>query len=306
MQKPESKGTIALKTMLLIVNPVAGKRIAQTELFDMVQVFSKSGYLVTTAITQYCGHATELAQVAERMGFQLVVCCGGDGTLHEMINGLLKSDSTIPIGYIPAGSTSDFARTLDLSTSPVHAAFAIVRGKAYTIDVGRFNEDRYFSYIASFGAFTQASYRAPQDVKNTLGQFAYVLEGVRDLAHIKAYPVKLKTESRSYRGNFVFCSVTNSTSVAGIVKLNPEIVDLRDGLFEVILVRMPKTPADLNRIVRGIASSNFNNRMFEFFKANDLELQLSNEIDWSLDGERVEGSNHVHIHNLPHSLTIYC
>ncbi|HHX92273.1 MAG TPA: diacylglycerol kinase family lipid kinase [Clostridiales bacterium] len=294
-----------MKTVMLIINPVAGKRIAQTELFDMVNVFSRSGYLVTTAITQHRGHAVELAASAEGLGFQLVVCCGGDGTLHEVINGLLRSGSTLPIGYIPAGSANDFARTLDLPTSPVHAAFAIVRGKAYTIDVGRFNDDQYFSYIASFGAFTQASYRVPQDTKNNLGQFAYVLEGVRDIALIKPHPVKLKTENRSYRGNFVFCSVTNSTSVAGIVKLDPDIVDLRDGLFEVILVRMPRTPADLNRIVRGIASSNFNNRMFEFFKANDLEFQMEGDVDWTLDGERAEGTERVHIHNLPHSLTIY-
>lgn len=294
-----------MKPMLLIVNPVAGKRIVRTELYDIVSVFARHGYLVTTAITQHRGHACELAGIAEVLGYELVVCCGGDGTLHEMINGLLRSGSKLPIGYIPTGSANDFAKTLSISPIPVHAAFSIVRGESYTIDVGCFNDDRFFTYIASFGAFTQSAYRAPQEVKNALGQMAYFLEGVRDIAHIKPYPVRLKTETRRYRGDFVFCSVTNSTSVAGIVKLDPDMVDLRDGLFEVILVRMPRTPADLNRILRGITTSNFDNRMFEFFRAKDLTFQMSPDIDWTLDGERAEGKEQIRVHNLPHSLTIY-
>jgi YegS/Rv2252/BmrU family lipid kinase len=294
-----------MKKMLFILNPVAGKLLARTELFGMVNVFCKAGYTVTTAITQYSGHGAELAEQAADKEYHIIVCCGGDGTLNEIITGLLRSGQALPIGYIPTGSTNDFARTLKLSPYPIKAALAIAGGEPHTIDVGRFNDDRYFSYIATFGAFTSASYNAPQEFKNTLGQMAYVLEGVRDLAHIKSYRVGVQTESSCYIGDYVFCSVTNSTSVAGIVKLNQSIVDLRDGLFEVILVRTPKTPMDLNRIITGIANATFDNGMFEFFKATDLEFRMPENVNWSLDGEKAAGGMQVNIRNLPHSLTIY-
>ena len=295
-----------MKKMLFVINPVAGKLLARTELFGMMNVFCRAGYTVTTAITLHGGHGIELARSAAEQGHQMVVCCGGDGTLNEVITGLLRSGQPLPIGYIPTGSTNDFARTMRLSPYPVKAALAVVRGNAWTIDVGQFNEERYFGYIASFGAFTSASYRAPQEVKNTLGQMAYVLEGVRDIAHIKPYRVKIQTESTCYSGEYVFCSITNSTSVGGIVKLDHSDVDLRDGLFEVILVRTPKTPMDLNRILTGVANANFQNDMFQFFKASDLTFHMPEDVNWSLDGEKAEGGRLVHIRNLPHALTIYC
>jgi YegS/Rv2252/BmrU family lipid kinase len=235
----------------------------------------------------------------------MVVCCGGDGTLNEVLTGLLRTGQTLPLGYIPTGSANDFARTLKLSPYPIKAALAIVGGEPCSIDVGRFNDDRYFSYIATFGAFTSASYNAPQEIKNALGQMAYVLEGVRDIAHLKSYRVGVNTETNCYIGDYVFCSVTNSTSVAGIVNLKQSNVDLRDGLFEVILIRTPKTPMDLNRIITGIANATFDNDMFEFFKANDLIFHMPEQVNWSLDGEKAKGSELVHIHNLPHALTIY-
>lgn len=295
-----------MKNLLIIINPVAGKLLARTEMFGIIDVFCRAGYTVTTAITQYAGHGVELAGRAASDGHHIVVCCGGDGTLNEVITGLLQSEEPLPIGYIPTGSTNDFARTLQLSPYPVKAAQAIAEGAPRIIDIGCFNEERYFSYIASFGAFTAASYRAPQEIKNTLGQMAYVLEGVRDIAHIKPYHVRVRTESRCYMGDYVFCSVTNSTSVAGIVKLKKSIVDLEDGLFEVIMVRTPKTPLDLNRILTGIANASFDNDMFEFYKANELEFQMPENVNWSLDGEKAEGGERVLIRNLPHSLTIYC
>jgi YegS/Rv2252/BmrU family lipid kinase len=295
-----------MKKILFIINPVAGRLLARTELFGVLDVFCKAGHIVTTAITQYGGHGALIASEATELGYEMVVCCGGDGTLNEVITGLLHSGQTLPLGYIPTGSANDFARTLKLSPYPVKAAQAITAESPFTVDVGRFNEDRYFSYIASFGAFTSASYRAPQEIKNTLGQLAYVLEGVRDIAHIKPYRVNVTTESGGCSGDYVFGSVTNSTSVAGIVRLDRSDVDLGDGLFEVILVKTPRTPMDLNRIISGVANANFDNEMFEFFKASTLEFQMPEQVDWSLDGEKAEGGERVGIYNLPHALTIYC
>lgn len=295
-----------MKKVLLIINPVAGKLLARTELFGMLDVFCKADYTVTAAITQYSGHGIQLAREAADQGHQILVCCGGDGTLNEVITGLLRSGQPLPLGYIPTGSANDFARTLQLCTLPAKAAAAIAEENPWSIDVGQFNGNRYFSYIASFGAFTSASYRAPQEIKNTLGQLAYVLEGVRDIAHIRPYQVNVRTESASYSGEYVFGSVTNSTSVAGIVKLDRSTVDLQDGLFEVILVKTPRTALDLNRIISGVANSNFDNEMFEFFKAGALDFQMPEPVDWSLDGEKAEGGLRVRIQNLPHALTIYC
>ncbi len=294
-----------MKKMLFITNPVAGKLSARTDLFDIIHTFCQAGYKVTTEITLERGHGTRLAKNAYIEGYDLVVCCGGDGTLNEVVTGLLKAGGKLPLGYIPAGSTNDFARTLKLNLNPVQAAVAITQENACTIDIGRFNREKYFTYIASFGAFSAVAYNASQDAKNSWGHLAYLIEGLKDLAHIKPYNIKVNADGRELEGEYIFGSVTNTTSVAGIVKLKSSVVDLRDGLFEVTLVKNPKNPLDLNKIVAGVTNANFDNDMFEFFKAKDIDFIMPKNISWALDGEKAEGGKSVHIRNITKTLMLY-
>ena len=299
-----------MKKLLLIINPVAGRQTSKTAMFDVINTFCKAGYSVTTAITQRRGHASELAHSAKASRFDLVVCMGGDGTLNETITGLCGKNP-LPLGYIPAGSTNDFADTLGISTDPLKAAARIAQESPFSLDIGSFTQiadnssvTRNFSYIASFGAFSAASYSAPQQLKNSIGHLAYILQGIKDIGDIKAHKVSYVADGTEYSGNYIFGSVSNTTSVAGIVKLK-KIVDLSDGLFEVIMVRKPANPRELNEILTGIAKSDFSSPMFDFHKSESITLSMGKSIPWTLDGEKADGAAEIHIRNLHNAITLY-
>ena len=296
-----------MRKVLLIVNPVAGKLRVHSELFDIIEVFSKNDFIVTTAITQYRGHGKELAASAFREGYDMVVCCGGDGTLNEAISGMLstKDSARIPLGYIPAGSTNDFADTLGIPSVPTAAAVNICKSVRMGIDIGQFGNDHNFSYIATFGAFSAASYSAPQELKNSIGHMAYLLEGIKQLGNMRKYSVTLEADGKEYSGDYIYCSVSNTRSVAGLVKLSENMVDLHDGLFEVILVKYPKNIVETGKIVNGVLGSDFSGDMFEFFKAKDVIFHMDAPTSWSLDGEEVAGGELVEIHNLHSAIEMY-
>ena len=292
-----------MKTMV-IINPRAGKMKSKTALFDIADVLCGAGYEPTVKITAGSGDAITFAKQAVAQEYDLVVCCGGDGTFNETVSGVISSGKKIPIGYIPAGSTNDFARTLGIPTVPKKAAAAIVKGTPMKIDAGKFGEDRFFTYIASFGIFTSASYTAPQSTKNVLGHLAYVLEGIRDLGVVKPYKVKVSTNNTTYHGEYIFGAVTNSTSVGGMVKLGKNLVDLNDGMFEVVLVKNPKDVAEFSRIMIGLANSDLSDSMFEFFKAKEITFETEEDIDWSLDGEEASPGKKIKIVNIKDAIEI--
>ena len=296
-----------LKKVLLIVNPVAGKLRLHSELFNIIEVFCKNDFSVTTAVTQYRGHGKELAASAHKEGYDMVVCCGGDGTLNEAISGILNTEDgeRVPLGYIPAGSTNDFADTLGISSVPSAAALAICKASLINIDVGEFAKDHNFSYIATFGAFSAASYNAPQELKNTIGHMAYLIEGLKQLGSMPVFKVHITADGNEYQGEYIYCSVSNTRSVAGIVKLSENIVDLHDGLFEVILVKYPKNIIETGRIISGVLASDFSDDMFQFFKAKDIVFDMEEETSWSLDGEEVLAPKHVEIRNLHSAVDMY-
>ena len=294
--------------ILLIVNPVAGKLRARTALMDILEVYSEAGYDVNVRITQYRGHAAELAQNAKKGMYDRVVCIGGDGTLNEVISGMIASGENIPLGYIPMGSTNDFANSLRLLKDPAPAAKATLEGTPCELDVGLFDEKRIFSYIASFGIFASTSYSAPQSAKNVLGHFAYILEGMKsimDIINLKSYKLHIVADGVEYDDEYVFGAISNSTSIGGVVKLSSEIVDMSDGLFEIILIKKIRTPADLSQVLISLANSDFNNKMFDFFHASQISLVSDTGINWSLDGEEADSGAELTINNLHNAITIY-
>ncbi len=291
-----------MKKLLLIVNPVSGKMKAKSTLMDVVMVLQKSGYTVTVKLTERRGHATEFASTAKADGFDVVVCFGGDGTLNETICGIMQEKSSLPLGYIPAGSTNDFASSMKLSSNPVKAATALIEGKGNFLDIGDFNGQRFFTYVAGFGAFTATSYNVSQSFKNYLGHFAYVLGGVKEIATIKSYNLTVELDDRTVTGDYIFVSVTNSTSVAGIVTLKDELVDMSDGVFEIALVKKPKNIIDLNKIIIAITTSNFENGSIEFYKSSNIKIVTAEKLDWTLDGEHGVTEGEVELHNIKHAI----
>ena len=291
-----------MKKMLFIMNPFAGTRRANKYLADILTLFSQAGYIVITHMTAGPGEGMDVVrQWASQV--DLVVCCGGDGTLNETINGVLNSGVQVPIGYIPAGSTNDFAASLHLPTDIMKAATVIVEGEPHRYDVGKFGH-RYFSYVASFGVFSKASYATPQSVKNALGHTAYVLSGIQELSQLRTTRMRLELDDEVIEDDFLFGAISNSTSVGGILTLDPQQVDMQDGQFELLLVRKPQDLTELSECIQALQSRKYNCKVITFRSASHVRADAGQSLSWTLDGEREDTDGPVEIRNIHHAISI--
>ena len=285
-----------MKKMLFVMNPFSGQKKANRVLTELLTMFNRADYEVQVHITAGPGDATrEVARVCREK--DLIVCCGGDGTFNETISGLMYAGCDTPVGYIPAGSTNDFAASLKLSTDILEAAQDIINGQPVAYDAGKFG-DRYFSYVASFGAFTRASYATPQNIKNALGHTAYVLEGIQELSQIRKEHLRLELDGkRVVEDDFLFGAICNSTSVGGVLTLDPNQVDLQDGLLEILLIRAPQSLAEISECIQAVQSQKYNCEMITFCSAREIKIHADPEMPWTLDGERENGHSEVTVEN---------
>lgn len=291
-----------MKKMLFVMNPYSGMRRASRHLADIVALFNQADYETIVHMTRFQGDATQI--VANRASdMDLIVCCGGDGTFNETISGILMSGADVPVGYIPAGSTNDFASSLKLSGNVLQAAQDILDGEPVPYDVGKFG-GRYFSYVASFGAFTRASYATPQNVKNALGHTAYVLESINELSQIKNEHVRLEIDDRVVEDDFLFGAISNSTSVGGILTLSPDVVDLADGQLEILLVRAPRNLTEITECIQAVQNQKYNCSMITFQSAKKVRVFASPFMPWTLDGEREDGHEQVDVENIHHAIRL--
>ena len=292
-----------MKKMLFVMNPYAGMRRANRYLSDIITLFNRADYEVTTYMTAGPGDAAQVVeQYASNM--ELIVCCGGDGTLNETITGVTRAGADCPIGYIPAGSTNDFAASLKLSTNVMQAAQDIVEGQPIPYDVGRFC-DRFFSYVASFGAFTKSSYSTPQSIKNALGHTAYVLEGISELSQIRKVHIKMELEEETVEDDFIFGAISNSTSIGGVLTLDPKIVDMADGLLEVFLVRAPKNLTEITECIQALQSQRYNDcNMITFGTARNIRVFADESMPWTLDGEKFDGQAEIEVENMHRAIRL--
>ena len=292
-----------MKRMLFIMNPYAGTRQAAKLLTDILSVFNRAEYEVVTYMTSGTGDAYWMAKT-HCHSMDLLVCSGGDGTLNETVSGMLDAGENIPIGYIPAGSTNDFASSLKLSLNPVQAAKDIVEGTPVPYDVGQF-ANRYFSYVASFGAFTRVSYNTPQYIKNALGHTAYLLSGISELSQLRKLHVRMDLENEIIEDDFLFGAISNSTSVGGILTLDPSQVDMGDGLFEILLVRAPRNLAELTECITAVQNQKYNDcKMITFCSTNRLKIYADAAMAWTLDGEKFDGQREIDVQNLHHAIRL--
>lgn len=295
------------RKLLLIMNPRSGVMLAPKYLSELIVRFSKAGFLTQVLMTTARGDARNFA---EEYGGEVdvVAVSGGDGTLNEVIDGMITAGHKTSIGYIPSGSTNDFAASIGLTGSIYDCTDLIISGNARKIDVGCFN-GRYFSYIASFGAFTSTSYSVPQNVKNMLGHTAYILGGIKDIMSIKPVHAKFTTDrgtpdERVCEGDYIFGSVCNSRSVAGILKLPASEVDMNDGLMEVFLIHVPKDPLALNDIAISMLNGSLKSHQIDFFSAKTIEVEVDPGIHWTLDGEYEEGSDYCRITTVESAISL--
>lgn len=290
------------RDMLFIYNPKAGKAQIRNHLVDILDIFVKGGYEVTVYPTQARGDAIKKTK-RKKDKYDIVVCSGGDGTLDEVFTGMMQSKKKVPIGYIPAGSTNDFAMSLNLSKNMVQAAEDVVAGEDFSVDVGVFNDD-VFAYIAAFGLFTEVTYETDQQIKNVLGHVAYLLEGVKRLATIKTYKLKVTAGEKVIEDEFLFGMITNSHSVGGFQRITGNNVELDDGEFEVTLIKMPQNPIELNRVMAALVDRDIDAECMYCFKASEVRIESEEEVAWTLDGEFGGSHKEVTVKNLHKSLEI--
>ena len=295
------------RQMLLVRNPKAGSFISQNQFLEAAGViFRDEDYSVYVYTTTCRGDATRIAR-EEGPRVDRIVAFGGDGTLSEVINGVmaLPENERPELGYIPAGTTNDFASGVGLSRNIVKAAETVLSGIPTPLDVGKFGEDRYFSYVASFGTFTKASYSAPQDAKNLLGYAAYLLEGLKSLSDIRSYHMTVTVNGESYEDDFIFGAVSNAMSVGGVMKFSADQVDLSDGLFEVLMIRTPGSLAALQQLLIDVTSRNYADcDGILFLRASDILVRCEAPIAWTVDGENGGEHAEIRLRNCHHAITI--
>lgn len=290
--------------LLFVYNPCSGKRQMEKRLADVLDVIGKANYDIVVHSSR--GHG-DITQILTNMAaeYSLVVCSGGDGTLQEVVSGILKSEERIPIGYIPSGSTNDYASSLGISKDVLKASETVVRGRPFAADVGVMN-GKVFTYVAAFGLFTRASYRANQRLKNHIGYMAYVLEAMRELFTIHSYKMKVICDNFEIEDAFMFGMITNSISIGGIKGITGDNVQLNDGLFEVTLVRMPDNPLQFFEILFSLANTNTKSKMIYRFKTTQVSFFSKSNCAWTLDGEYGGTYREVTINNLQKAIDIIC
>lgn len=290
------------KKLLFIFNPHAGKAKIKGQLTDIIDTMVKADYEITVYPTQAPGDAVDKVE-KEAGAYDMVVCSGGDGTLDEVVTGMMHREDKRPLGYIPAGSTNDFATSLGIPKDMVKASEAAVRGVPFACDIGAFNED-YFVYVAAFGLFTDVSYKTSQEWKNMLGHAAYILEGVRSLHDIPSFLMQVEHDGELILGEFIYGMITNSTSVGGFKGMTGKDVRLDDGVFEVTLIKKPKNPIELNEIIASLINLVDDTDMVYSFKTNEVRFTAKSEIPWTRDGEYGGDHTDVVIKNLCRTVEI--
>lgn len=293
-----------VQKLLFIVNPHSGKGQIKNHLLQIVDIMVKAGFEVTVYTTQEPADATRKV-TEDGAAYDRIVCSGGDGTLDEVMTGLMQSGMRIPIGYIPAGSTNDFANSLKIPKGMIKAAERAVADKPFSCDIGAFNEDT-FVYVAAFGLFTEVSYKTSQQLKNIFGHVAYLMEGVKQLHDIPSYHLQVEYDGKVFQDEFIYGMITNSVSVGGFKGMTGKDVKLDDGVFEVTLIKMPHNPIELNQILVSLTNRVNDSTMIYSFKTEEVRVTSSEKVAWTLDGEFGGEHGEVIIRNLKQRVDIFC
>ena len=296
-----------MKKLLFVYNPRAGKEMLKPRLSDVLDIFVKAGYEVTVHPTQAYRDAYYQIKEYEVGKYDLIACSGGDGTIDEVATGMMKrremGKDVVPVGYIPAGTTNDFAKSLHIPRKPLAAADNAVKGVPFPCDIGKFN-DSVFVYIAAFGIFTDVSYETDQAVKNVLGHMAYILEGAKRIFNIPSYKIKVEHDGEVIEDEFIFGMVTNSRSVGGFSNMVGKNIVFDDGLFEVTLIKNPKNPIALQEIIAALLIEQVDTKHMYTFKTKKITFDSVEEIPWTLDGEFGGEQDYVEIENVQKAMEI--
>lgn len=292
------------KKLLFIYNPHAGKSKIKNWLSDIIELFVKHGYEVVIYATLGKKDAKKIViDCLKQAEYEYVVCSGGDGTLNEVINGIMNSSQKPKIGYIPSGTTNDYAYSINVPKNMLKAAQVVLNGEVLSYDIGEIN-GKYFTYTAAFGLFTDAAYETPQTSKNILGRLAYILEGVKRLPNWKSYRMEIHSGDRIFSDNFIYGMVANSNSVGGFKGLTGKDVRLDDGQFEGIFIKVPQNVLDLQSIINDLLTGNINSEHIFSIPVKEIQLISEESVPWAIDGEYGGEYQTVNIRNYKQAIKI--
>ncbi len=272
------------KRVLLIVNPKAGHGIAEPRVKYLEHMLKKYGFSHDLYYTQYAKHTTQLT-LEHGEEYDIVLCCGGDGTLNETVEAVMQLKKKPTVGYLATGTTNDFARTLRLPRAIGPAVRMMANGKTQCMDCGSINGALDFVYVASFGAFTRVSYTTPQRIKNFFGKSAYLFDGIKSLKEIRPYHARIVTEDTVYEDDFIFVSVTNSLSVGGVMNLPSDLVNLSDGRFELLMIKNPVDMLEIPEMIHGCVDFHYENDNIILTQASHVKIEIENGAPFTADGE---------------------
>lgn len=292
------------KKMLFVYNPMAGKEQIRNKLSDIVQIFCRAGFEITIFATMGREDATNIV-IEKGSDYDYVVCSGGDGTMNEVATGLMNLEKRPVCGYIPAGTVNDFASSLKIPKIMKNAAQLITEGSVFNCDMGKFN-DKYFTYVAGFGAFTEVSYQTPQEWKNALGKMAYFVEGLKHITEIRPHHMKIVYDDGIIEDDFILGLVSNSVSVAGYKAYSKKSIKMDDGLFEALLIRNPKNPIELQQVLNALLSKQLDADNMCYVSSSYIHIISDDDVQWTLDGEDGGIYSEVEMKNLKQSLPIIC
>ena len=290
------------KNTLLIVNPCSGKKRTRKNKQDVIRFLSENGNTVTVRETDYKGHAT---QIAEEQGgeYDLIACCGGDGTFNEVINGALHLEKKIPLAYIPNGTTNDTAKTLSLPKNLSELASVIKNDTYKKCDIGSFN-NRYFFCAVSFGIGAEASFSTKQSLKNEIGHVAYILSNIKKIPDVRPVKMNIEYDDKKISGEFIFGAVINTKSVGGMFKLDENIFKINDGKFEIVLVRKLDSIIEIPHVLGKLQKKEYDNEKIILIQASKVKFTSPNEVAWLIDGENGGKLTEVSIENINQEIEI--
>lgn len=293
------------KRLMFILNPVAGKGSAKKEVANILKIFEEGGYMVTMFVTEKRNDTVEYI-VQYGADFDTIVCCGGDGTMSEAITGIIRAELYTPLGYIPTGTSNDFAAYHEISHDMVQAARTIVKGDFRHVDVISFNHNNYSINASEFGIFTWISYNTPQKSKNLFGGLAYFLQGIKDLNKLRSQHMKVTANGNVYEGDYLFGILCNSTRIVGTLTRRDKIIQADDGIMEVGLARKPSSMFELQKLIQSILSGELAHKDLSFFKAKKIIIETDESLDWSMDGEHYISPPYCEIESLHNRITLIC
>ncbi|MDL2237502.1 YegS/Rv2252/BmrU family lipid kinase [Christensenellaceae bacterium OttesenSCG-928-K19] len=292
------------KQALCILNPVAGRLESPQNIQAMLQRHIGKDYDISYRFTSARGDAIQ-AIWESAASAALLICCGGDGTLNEMITGMRLAGIKLPIFFVPCGTTNDLARTLGIPVHPPRCIETFPQTCPFPIDAGQFNQTRCFTYIAAFGAFTEISYATPQSAKNRWGYLAYLSQFFKGLLRARSHRVTLYADGQQYCGRYLFGSITNSLSIGRVLKLHGQGVSMDDGELELLLVTRPKNILALPYTALKLLLKKYNTKGILLKKCKSVSLQFDEEVPWTIDGEYGGKTNSVEIKVLPQFYEIH-